>query len=254
MQGSGSQTIDGSIRWDTICRLNFVDGSLQLAASGVDVSAPRPAQKGGNTARDESLLKGRHLLWRGHRVANPGTGIPGDQIHLHRHGCTARQRDQLVCMLQAVVHTAQQYVLEGDAFPRPQRQLASRLDDFIDLPLAGDGHDRFANRIVGGIQADRQPGPHRLTGQTQNAGHNAGSGNRHPGFSQPCFVYQQTHRRHELVIIQERFAHAHEDQVDPVAPQLHCLPLQHRDHLAGDFSGRQVSLQSQSLPSGRTGN
>src|ERR1700677_329845 len=59
----------------------FLDGSLQLAAGGVDVSATRPAKKGGNAARNESLLKGRDLMRLRHRIANPRTGIPGDKVH-----------------------------------------------------------------------------------------------------------------------------------------------------------------------------
>src|SRR5580693_1015621 len=85
------------------CWLDFLDRSLQLATGGVDVSSSRPAEEGGNAARDESLLKGRHLLWLRHRVANAGTGIPGDQVYLHRHGRAAGERDQLIRMLQAIV-------------------------------------------------------------------------------------------------------------------------------------------------------
>ena len=57
--------------------------------------------------------------------------------------------------------------------------------------------------------------------------------------------HQQTHRLHEVVIVQERFALSHEDQVDAVALHLDLLIAEHRQNLSHDFARTQVAVQAE---------
>src|SRR5512142_685559 len=63
-------------------KLHQVGGSFQLAASGVDVAAPRTANKRGNTSTDEDLLEGKHLFFFRGAIWDFGSRIEGDQVNL----------------------------------------------------------------------------------------------------------------------------------------------------------------------------
>ena len=61
----------------------------------------------------------------------------------------------------------------------------------------------------------------------------------------PTAFDQQTHGLHEVVVVQERLALSHEDQIDTVAFHLDLLVVEHGENLPDDFSGAQITLQSQ---------
>src|SRR5208337_2851307 len=56
----------------------------------------------------------------------------------------------------------------------------------------------------------------------------------------PHALHQQSHRLHEVVIVQEGFAHAHEYDVDALQRRLHSLLAEHRRDLTDDFSRLQI--------------
>jgi len=68
---------------------------------------------------------------------------------------------------------------------------------------------------------------------------------RHPLRAQAHFAHQKPHRCHEVLVVQERLTHAHENQVDAVAADFDALASQHRNRLAGNLPGREVALQPQ---------
>ena len=50
---------------------------------------------------------------------------------------------------------------------------------------------------------------------------------------------------HEVVVVEERLAHAHEDQVDAVAADFDFVALEDGDDLAGDFACGEVALEAE---------
>jgi len=58
-------------------------------------------------------------------------------------------------------------------------------------------------------------------------------------------VDEETDGFHEGVVVEKGFAHAHENDVDAIAPNLDVVTLEDGDHLAGDFSGGEVANDAQ---------
>ncbi len=56
---------------------------------------------------------------------------------------------------------------------------------------------------------------------------------------------EQAHAAHELVVVEERFAHAHEDEVDAVFAGLDGVAVEHGGDLAGDLAGGEVALDAE---------
>ena len=61
----------------------------------------------------------------------------------------------------------------------------------------------------------------------------------------PTSSHQQPHRGHEVVVVQKRLAHAHEDQVHAVAANLDAVPVEHGHHLPGNLARGEVALQAE---------
>ena len=49
----------------------------------------------------------------------------------------------------------------------------------------------------------------------------------------------------KLVVVEERLAHAHENQVDAVAANFDFLAVEDGNDLAGDFSGGEIALEAE---------
>ena len=64
---------------------------------------------------------------------------------------------------------------------------------------------------------------------------------RHARCGNADALHQQQDGRHEVVVVQERLAHAHEDQVDAVFADLHAVPVQHGGDLSCDLARGQVA-------------
>src|SRR5713101_7918656 len=75
-----------------------------------------------------------------------------------------------------------------------------------------------------------------------NPWHDARRRHRHPRLRNPHAFGQQAHRLHEVVIVQEGFAHAHEDDIDALQRRLNSLLPKHRRDLPHDLSRLQIPL------------
>ena len=75
-----------------------------------------------------------------------------------------------------------------------------------------------------------------------NPGHDPRRRHRHTRLRNPHALGQQPHRFHEVVIVQKRFAHAHEHDVDTLQRRLNALLPEHRRDLTDDFSRLQIPL------------
>ena len=101
--------------------------------------------------------------------------------------------------------------------------------------------------VVGRVEADGQLGAQvgRLLGEALDAGNDAGGGDGHALRAQADFADQQAHGGHEVVVVEKRLAHAHEDQVHAVAAHVDAVAVEDRDDLAGDLAGGEVALQAE---------
>ncbi len=223
----------------------FPHRPLQLPAGRINIPPPGPPDIRWNPLLHQVFLKRRHIPSLRHPVRRPRPRIPNNQVHLQRQIRPPQQLHHFFRVLLPVIYAPQQHVLKGHPLLRPQRHFPHSIQNRRNIPLAIDGHHLGPNRIIRSIQADRQFRPHRLLRESQYPRHNPRSRNRHPRRRNPNFLHQQPHRIHKCVVVQERLAHSHKDQVDPVPPNLHLLPLQHRNHLPGNLACRQVPHDSQ---------
>ena len=147
--------------------------------------------------------------------------------------------------VRSVVDASEQDVFEGYSFARAEWDFADGCDEVCDVPFAGDGHDLFADLIVGGVEGDGELGADRFLGEALDAGDDARGGDGHAGFGDSDFFDQETDGVHEGFVVEERLAHAHEDEVDAVACRSNVVALEDGDDLAGDFSGGEVADDSE---------
>ena len=124
----------------------MLEGSLELAAGGVDVAATGATNEGGNAGVAEALLEGGHVLRGGLVEGHAGTGVPDDQVDLGTE--ILQQSDKFIGVLWLVVDAAEQDVLEGDAFAGTERHCGDGVEQSGDVPLARDGHDGLADDVV----------------------------------------------------------------------------------------------------------
>ena len=110
----------------------------------------------------------------------------------------------------------QQHVLKRDALAIAQRKLARRRHQQIEIVFPVQRHQPGTLIIIRCIQRNRQPWTNLLFSKIGNARHNARGRNRHPRLRQPNFLHQQPHRLDEVVIVQKRLAHPHENQINAV--------------------------------------
>ena len=167
-------------------------------------------------------------LWLRHGVGYAGARIPRDQVYLRRKTRAAYQTGYFAGVLRLVGNPGQQHILERDSLARTKLDLAHSIHHRLDGPLAIDRHDLFADAVVGGIEADGQLGPHlwRLLGKALDSRHDAGSRDGHTARTQANLLHQQADGGHEVGKVEERLAHAHEDQVHTVAAHLYGVAIE----------------------------
>src|SRR5271157_5927178 len=94
------------------CQLHQLRRVLELAASGVDVAAPRSPNEGRDARSGEYALKCEYSLLRRRRERNLRPGIQGNQIYFGPQ--TADELHHLSRVLRVIVHAAQQNIFEGE--------------------------------------------------------------------------------------------------------------------------------------------
>ena len=118
-------------------------------------------------------------------------------------------------MRHRIVDVLEHHVFEGDEIPRRHLQVPlAGSQQFLQRILAIERHELVAQRIVAGMQRNRQC--HRAVfRQTVDQRHHTGGGNRDPAARKPVtvVVQQRPQGRQQRVVVQQRLAHAHEDDV-----------------------------------------
>ncbi len=183
-----------------------------------------------------------HTFLGGCAKWNFGTGIECDQVYLGTD--PSQQLDYLTRILAAVVHALDQDVLEGQPLARAQRELARGGHQSLKRPFARDGHDLDALLLVRRIQRNRQLRAHRLLPEIVNRRNDARGGHGHARDGDSGLFHQQPHGFHEIVVIEERLALPHEDQVHAFGVEIYAVVVQDAQNLTDDFSRGEVAQKS----------
>ena len=154
-------------------------------------------------------------------------------------------------MGERVVDAAEEDVLEGDPLAVAEGDGAQSFEERGDVPFAGDGHDGFANCVVGGIEADSELGADGLFGEVEDTGEDAGGADGHSRLGNG-HLREKADGSGEVGVVEERLAHAHEDEVDAGGrgvtagtAEFDLVAVEDSSDLAGDLSGSEVAANAQ---------
>src|SRR5271157_5103398 len=115
------------------CQLHQLRRVLELAASGVDVAAPRSPNEGRDARSGEYALKCEYSLLRRRRERNLRPAIQRDQVNFGAQ--TADELNHFARVLHVVVQATQQDVLKGEPLAIAQWELPKRSHKLFDRPL-----------------------------------------------------------------------------------------------------------------------
>ncbi len=150
-----------------------------------------------------------------------------------------------------VVDVLDQGVLDRDAPLGLGRVVPGRVQHLADLPAGVDGHQRVAQLVVGGVQGDGQRHRQTFVGELLDRRHQADRGDRDAsgGDAQPLGggVDDAADGADHGLVVGQRLAHAHEDDVaHPAGAAGHLVTGQRagaRHDLLDDLGRRHVAGQ-----------
>ena len=177
--------------------------------------------------------------------------VVGDQIEVIVR--RPHPRRQHLRLLERVVDAAQHHVFEHDlAVSAPHVSRAGR-EHLVQRIGAVERHQAIAHLVGGGVQADGEVELQVFLGEAVDARHHT---DRRHGDG-PCrevetgLVVEQTAGAQRLVVVVERLAHAHEDDVGDATPVVAEQPRK-VEHLVDHLLGREIAAQAQA-PRGAEG-
>ena len=186
----------------------------QLSAGGIDVFSAAAAEPG----IDPILFEVLHELVNGILVGFCEKGLldgvvfddvdeVGGHLPVNLH--------QLVRILPAVVEILKEDILERDLVACLLIKMVQRLDEGLDVIGLVDGHDLVAFLIIGCMQRERQLELYLIVAElADHLGHARGrDGNAAGAHGQPFGRGDAFDGRQDILVIQQGFAHAHEDDV-----------------------------------------
>src|SRR5271166_6287279 len=229
-------------RWE-LTQLYQFGGVFELAAGGVDVASARTAEEGGDSGGDEDGLEGEDAVWAGHEVRELGAGIEGDEVDLGAE--SADEVDEIAGVGRVVVEAAEEDVLEGETLAVAEREVAQGGEKLLDGPLASDGHDFGAKSFVGSVEGDGELGADVFGAEVGDARDDAGGGDGHARGGNSGIEDEAADGLHEVVVVEERFALSHEDEVDAVAVNIDALVVERGEDLANDFAWGEIALEAE---------
>lgn len=189
------------------------------------------------------LLEGGDGLRGGLAVGHVGAGVPDDEIDLGLE--VADEGYDLFGVVEAVVDAAEQDVLEGDVLAGAEGNGGDGFEEGGDGPFAGDGHNGLADHVVGGIEGQGEVGPDGFGSKALDAGEDAGGGDGHARFGDTHWAGKEADGGHEGVVVEEGFAHAHEDKVDAVLADGDPVAVKDGGDLSGDLAGGEVAADAE---------
>ena len=198
----------GSLEVDGGCQAAVGLGG-ELPAGGVDVAAAGQAHGGVHPVLLERGLERGDRLARGALVGRVGR-VERDQVDLEDLG--VEQLRELDGLRVAVVDAGEHHVLDEDLAAADRVVAPAGLQHVRERVAVVDRHDPRAQRVLGGVQRERQPDRHVGLRERLDAGLPADRGDRRAAVGDPD-VGQPPRAGEHVVEVHHRLAHAHVDQV-----------------------------------------
>jgi len=154
----------------------------------------------------------------------------------------AAKIDQLFEIGFAVVDPIEHDILKGDHTVRCFGIIFQGLAQNGERELSIDRHEFAAQSIVGGVERDRQPHLRFFFREFLDLVGQAAGGDRDPPLAEirPLVGGEDRHASHDVVVIEERFAHPHVDEIRNVG-----VFVGDQVGLADDLGRGQVPVKAQ---------
>lgn len=216
----------------------------ELSASGQFVIAARHTHGGREIFGEETFLKFDDIVRGGGKELAIFEGIKADEIDFCGDGVEAF--DEQIGIVRGMVQIFDNDVFEGDALPLVEGEFAQGIEELIEGPDAVGGHDLAAEFIAGGVQANGEVDAEIFGGKLLQSGDVAdgGEGNFSPREVEAGGIEQDFDGAHDVIVIVEGFAHAHEDEIRD-APLLFIGDFLSDEDLLEDFVCGEVSSEAE---------
>lgn len=195
-------------------RLALADAlALQLAAGGHDVAAPGRAHGARVAGIEDDVAEGGDGGIAAALEGRPGPGVEGDQVDLGRYPFD--QLHQRLRIGGRIVDAFQHHIFEGDAPGVAEARIcAAGLHQLGDGVFLVDRHDLVAQLVGHRMERDGEIDA-ELGAGTLDHRHHAGGRERDLalGDRDPLAVHDDAQRLGDVVVIVERLAHSHHDDV-----------------------------------------
>lgn len=185
-----------------------------MAAAGGDVDAAALADGAGEREFvGEDFLETARGFGAGGGAVVAGGGVERDEVHLR--GEAAEEMTDGAGVVGGVVFAVDERPLVEDAAAGGFAVGAAGGDEFVERPLAGGGDEGGALGLRGGVQGDGEMERAFFAGEAEDAGDDADGAERDAlgGEGEAAVVAQDVDGAHDGVVVVQRFAHAHEDDV-----------------------------------------
>ncbi len=186
----------------------------ELAAAGGDVDAAALADGAGERefVGEDFLKTAGGVAARGGAVV-AGGGVERDEVYLR--GEAAEEVADGAGVVGGVVFAVDERPLVEDAAAGGLAVGAAGGDEFVEWPFAGGGDEGGAFLLGGSVEGDGEVEGAFFAGEAEDAGDDADGAERDAfgGEGEAAVVAQDVDRAHDGVVIVERLAHAHEDDV-----------------------------------------
>jgi hypothetical protein len=211
----------------------------QGAAGGANVLATGVAAHEGDGELGQLIAKVAHLGLAGW-LEFPAWIVDRDEIHLHAHA--SEKLGQIPRGLPAHVHARHAHIGQGHALLADGRVLAHGLGQLVERPALFDGHERQAHLARGRGQRDDEAKALLLGGETPDGRHDArgGNGNGVGGDGQAGGMAKHARGTHDVVVVEQRLAHAQEEHASDGMVGLVCDGL----NLGQDFPGGEIARKT----------
>ncbi len=246
--------MSGPLRLQPSAALDSGAARGELPAGGVDVGAAAAPQRHRDarvaTTRQEARRRPRA---RARGTASPACGFIG--IRFSFDGMPRSSCDEPARVVLRVVHAGEQRVLEEDRAARrePSRRRAAPPSSTASGNCWFSGTSSSRTRVGRGVQRDREIHRHAASSSVGDPRHDARRRDRHAPrrHREGLRMDQQASPPRARAQVQQRLAHAHEDDVRDAALGPGAA-LRMRHDLVDDLGRREIAIRSRARRSRRS--
>jgi len=188
------------------------DGELAAAGGDIDAATLAHGAPDFELRRKDVLKHPRGLRGRG-RARVSISRIERDQIHLR--GQIAEEFADGPGVGRRVVFPLDERPLVEDAATRGFAVSAARGHEFVERPFFRGGDERGAFGLIGGVEGNGEMDRTVFSGEAEDAWHDAhgAEGDALGPEREAVGIAENIDRVHDRIVVMERLAHAHEDEV-----------------------------------------